>query len=274
MTIHINSFFSTGQTHNVCQDYAAARLVKVETENSAPRLTLAVSDGCSSSPDTDIGSRLLVQHGLNAARFGVVHGEDVIFSAWETNKRLQLQRSALDATLLIAQIDQDKNLISTKIWGDGVVWVKYKDGKEQTIDIEFSNNTPAYLSYFLSPVLMKLLLESKCSRKVTDMINWVDPVINLDDTKHQYEWSREFCLNDVESMMIFSDGIKSFRKKVNGAYQNVPLVDVLREVTAIKNYNGEFMVRRMKRFLHEFCAKNCWIHEDDVAVAAMVNEVK
>jgi len=270
MTVHINSFFSIGQTHNVCQDYAAAKLVEIETENAITHSILAVSDGCSSSPDTDIGSRLLVQHSLNTARFGVIHGEDVIFAAFETSSRLQLSRRTLDATLLIAQIDQNRNLINTKIWGDGVVWVKYKDGKEQTIDIEFSNNAPAYLSYFLTPDLINLLLESKCLRTVTDMVAGREPIVSVDDTSNQYEWSREFCLSDVDTMMIFSDGIKSFRKKVNGAYQNVPLADVLKEVTAIKNYNGEFMVRRMKKFLHEFCPKNSWIHEDDVAVAAMV----
>ena len=284
MTIHINSFFAVGQTHNICQDYAAANMSDIFADEEQPKLgelsseptlsTLAISDGCSSSPDTDIGSRLLVRHCLEVFKFGIMSDADVIQSAFETNKRLGLPTTALDATLMVAQLDSFIDLATVNIWGDGVVWLKYKDGTTQTIDIEFPDNTPAYLSYILSPTRMRSYRENHGVRKITQTTDGSAPVIRFENTQEAYGWKKEFCLSSVESMMIFSDGIKSFRRKVNGAYQDVPLAEVLKEVTAIKNHNGEFIVRRMKKFLHDFCVKNNWIHEDDVSVAAMINEVK
>src|SRR5215203_2249321 len=47
--MNTDCFFNIGATHSVCQDYVVA----------SPYLIL--SDGCSSSPDTDIGARLLVK---------------------------------------------------------------------------------------------------------------------------------------------------------------------------------------------------------------------
>ena len=50
--MNANCAINIGSTHALCQDYALAR-------NDGPYVIL--SDGCSSSPDTDVGSRLLVK---------------------------------------------------------------------------------------------------------------------------------------------------------------------------------------------------------------------
>ena len=48
-----DAHFSIGKTHRVCEDYARAGLLP------DGRAFAIVSDGCSSSPDTDFGSRLM-----------------------------------------------------------------------------------------------------------------------------------------------------------------------------------------------------------------------
>ena len=49
----IDSAFQIGKTHDICEDFALTG-----TKNSIVPYTI-VSDGCSSSPLTDVGSRIL-----------------------------------------------------------------------------------------------------------------------------------------------------------------------------------------------------------------------
>ena len=46
--------FAAGRGHDVCQDYAAAG-------GGADEPYAILADGCSTSPDTDVGARLLVK---------------------------------------------------------------------------------------------------------------------------------------------------------------------------------------------------------------------
>jgi hypothetical protein len=50
--MNANHYFSIGKDHAICQDYAISKLIN----NGGCAI---LSDGCSSSPSTDIGSRLL-----------------------------------------------------------------------------------------------------------------------------------------------------------------------------------------------------------------------
>ena len=58
--IHVDCAFRMGRTHLVCQDYAAV------AAGEFPCVLLA--DGCSWSPDTDMGARLLVRSALTTLR--------------------------------------------------------------------------------------------------------------------------------------------------------------------------------------------------------------
>ena len=59
--MNADSVFNIGATHAVCQDYVIARSGETTfgSPNAGPYIIL--SDGCSSSPDTDMGARLLVK---------------------------------------------------------------------------------------------------------------------------------------------------------------------------------------------------------------------
>ena len=51
MTIHIDHLLKKGKTHKICEDYI------ISGYNPAPYIIL--SDGCSSSKNTDVGARVL-----------------------------------------------------------------------------------------------------------------------------------------------------------------------------------------------------------------------
>ena len=50
---HADAAFTIGKTHAVCQDYALAQ----NASDTSPLRATWLSDGCSSSPHTDIGAR-------------------------------------------------------------------------------------------------------------------------------------------------------------------------------------------------------------------------
>ena len=52
MKVNLDWFMKTGRSHNICEDYVMVGL------NPMPHMILA--DGCSTSPHTDVGARILV----------------------------------------------------------------------------------------------------------------------------------------------------------------------------------------------------------------------
>ena len=83
-----DSYFCIGSTHDVCQDYAIS---------SPDRLRAIISDGCSSAPDTDFGSRLLVKA---KERNFYENDDSIILSARNSADAIGLHDITLTATLL------------------------------------------------------------------------------------------------------------------------------------------------------------------------------
>jgi len=81
------------------------------------------------------------------------------------------------------------------------------------------------------------------------------------------------CLGKgIRFAAVLSDGIESYQCRVGGetstTFSGVGYETVVQELTAFKNFKGEFVYRRMQAFEKE-CAKRGWQHYDDVAVAAL-----
>ena len=64
MKILKDSIFKIGKAHSVCQDYAAG--ITYPPIRDMTYNVIALSDGCSSSLNTDWGSRLIVNESMNA----------------------------------------------------------------------------------------------------------------------------------------------------------------------------------------------------------------
>lgn len=270
MPIQTDSYFALGKTHTVCQDYAA-------THNENGSVVLAVSDGCSSSPDTDFGSRFLVRSGIRGVHIQEGFPLDnhsayaMGVSASNAQESLGLPEECLDATLMLANILDNQVLVN--IWGDGVVCATFKDGRRKTWEIRFKDNAPAYLSYLRSERRLERYFKSHGDRTIiTTEKGSPESVWSLPVTLENYWVSLNIPVAEVQSVMLFSDGVSSFRRlNSSNSWDAIPLDEVLDQITAVKNPNGEFMVRRMRKFLYDFCHKNNWVHEDDVSVAALMN---
>lgn len=242
-----DAVFAIGKTHVVCQDYAFS-----DGE------TVSLSDGCSSSPDTDFGARFLCRMWSQALRLDF---------PW-------LPSGAFDATLLTATVLG--NSFYVQAWGDGVVIARRRDGSWIANVIEFPSGAPLYASYGVD----QRRLDRYCAEFGTEkrlITHWSAtvksemPIPALTKTGGIQPYETLYPIAEYDLVLLASDGVLSFQKP-NGSATSRSFIDVgLPEIVAEllpRDLNGEFLKRRIKRFLAEK-AKLGWHHNDDVAFAAV-----
>jgi hypothetical protein len=260
--------FAQGKTHDVCQDYAMAL-----------RNAIVVSDGCSSSFNTDWGSRFLAR----AAMMEVLdqewaYGDRILSQAAQMLLGTGLGTSALDATLLVAWKADD--LVLVRVWGDGIVSARRRDtGLWEHHVIEYDQNFPAYLSYMLDGARMDKFMEHTSGKRKTSLYAPTeDGEYGLPDLSYAegfpYEGiAFEFDEAVYDMVALCSDGVQSFQQPegspTSKRFMPVPLTEVLGLLLDVRGTAGEFIKRPMKWLLNKHCAKWRWHHYDDVAVAAL-----
>lgn len=259
--MNADSFFTIGSTHKVCQDYTRHGYEK-------SRWFAAVSDGCSSSPDTDFGSRLMVvsaiDYYLSRDR---LDGELIAIRGHDCVSMFNLCPDSIDATLLFAYFDGDN--IKVKAWGDGVVIEKRKSGEIFYHEISCSNGAPSYLSYLLSKSRYERFLQEFGGRRTvkTYLLGNENPLsVSGSDIKDSFGLDFSFVTADTEMVMLCTDGVQSF---LDSEFKPIPLSEIVRNMTDIRSFTGEFVKRNTKFFLTRDCKNKGWTHGDDLGVAAI-----
>ena len=249
--------YAIGQSHQVCQDYASV----------GPEFAM-ISDGCSSSPDTDLGARYLASA---AALWFQVHGTHhfdprwVVTRASEAASWLGSSPCSLDATLLVAHRRDARSIVLTAA-GDGVLAMRDTAGVLTTYHID-DGGAPAYLSYLVDSRRMAAYAAAGYDRRIVSICRDGSLVAQV-----PLRLSRDFILRlhlatrGIEALFLFSDGVSSFATKRGDAVADH---EVIAELCAIKGYRGAFVQRRMRRFLNKTCPSRGWNHHDDVAMAAL-----
>lgn len=278
MIKNIDSFMAIGNSHEVCEDYI------YHSFQVDPYMIR--SDGCSSSKNTDVGARVLVHSARNILnrfihRTGIpieadVLGDMIAHEAEETIRKLGLNTSALDATLIIAYRLKDKIIIN--VFGDGNVILKKKDGTTKIYNYQYAKNMPYYLSYYVDVgrqnqycrEMFDTDVGGKCLVTTRHLL-YEDPE-KLDDFRvvaEDFVNIPTFILpiEDYEMIGIASDGIESFfdpHSSLRTGYK-----EVLEELTAFKGTVGEFLKRRCKRAIKNY-KKEGIEHYDDVSIGVML----
>jgi len=246
----------------VCQDYAASGHTNGLTY-------AALSDGCSSSPDTDFGARFMVQSFKKEVDWDP-SALSIALGASSMAEAAGLSRRCLDATLLMVMMGD----LHAEIWraGDGVVAWRRRDGTCFFNQIEFGQNAPRYLSYQLSPE------HERQHRELSPMVT-VRVGVRQPGSK-QWDVAKEsFSIGAVsvfeswyidkhehDLALVFSDGVESF---IDSASSPVPLESVLDEIFAFKCLQGQFLSRRCGKFLSKTCVERGWTHSDDFSAAGV-----
>src|SRR5512137_3213335 len=261
--MNANSTFSIGKDHIVCEDYALA--------SASPNITYAiVSDGCSASPDVDFGARCLAMSAKREIRLNTsfldFNGKNVIANAQRVIDVFPyLSPQFLDATLLVAGVNNHTNDLNVYMYGDGVMVHRKKDGIV-AVHIQLSSGAPDYLSYHLDPLRRQAYDKIEDNKK--EVLFWDGTKLN-DSRNGDWGPFDAFIYNtkmqEGETIAVISDGINSFRKADNTV---IPWTDLIDEFTGYKTFEGEFVLRRIAAFKRK-CAKEGITHSDDISIAAI-----
>lgn len=263
MKMYFDKFSKIGSDHKENEDYA------VIGDEEHP--FVIVSDGCSGSRDTSTGSRLL---SLCAAKFlidlnyyGIFFdqndiGNIIIEHSFGISNLLKLPQECLDATLIICCIDRSEYLVNIYMWGDGVVYYKYKNGEYSFYSVDYTPELPYYLSYSLNTKNNENYCRLSSGGKITkiECNGGVSSYVTaLDHTQ------LSISLRDLEYVLISTDGASSFINKDNKPISEKTIDD---EINSFKRLNGEFLGRRMNRMIKNL-AKEGINHYDDFTVAGI-----
>jgi hypothetical protein len=290
-----DAFFAIGKTHMVCQDYARAG--KIALKHNRPisdpssvwhnydlreqrQVYAVLSDGCSSSPDTDFGARLLVAATESSLRG---NSRSILAQASAAAYDLNLPPHCLDATLLTARYGETEEGdpgVSVSLRGDGVVAARRRDGLFYFYQVEHPRGAPFYLSYDMELERGDAYREEYGEESVCRVYysgfaehrsrdGWI-PEATEKISRHG-DWF--FRSAEYNLVMLFSDGVTSFQRAVETntslSFKAVPVEEVVAQVLAIKGFAGSFVQRRCHKFLTKFCAQEGWHHTDDFSAAAI-----
>lgn len=271
--------FEIGADHLVCEDFAHV------FHNDACKTAVAiVSDGCTSSSNTDIGARILALSAFRVWGEYISEGDEEIDANTFGKKSIFLSKSVLDqisymniqpgcldATLLVAFVRE--NDYTVFMFGDGVFFHKSKEGIH-TVNTSLTSGAPDYLSYYLNSDRKRRYdsLEENL-RIIQDTRGNLDDEIEWSSLHTQIKSSLPFeytilrgTAEPGDIIAVCSDGINTYRKP---DYSPISVEEMGREFLDYKNTVGVFVKRKMNA-LHRRFLKEGITHSDDVSISSII----
>jgi hypothetical protein len=254
--INHDYYYHIGKNHQFCQDYV-----------TQGEQFIALSDGCSSSPNTDIGARILSSLAKKIIMYPEndyqAFGQFVSIEAQNVVELMNLEKTVLDATLLVAFLNQ--KVVHIYMYGDGCILLKEHNGKIGYIDISFTNNMPYYLSYWNDKPRQQGYAEYSGRANTLRITNSLQSNVSLIQFNKPLSFS--FSLEKYAVIAITSDGVTEFLDTQHNL--KLPLRSVAENLLDFKNYNGEFVKRRMSKVIQRYAKQNIF-PLDDVSLGAFI----
>jgi len=261
MQLHYDHYYTMGLTHKVCQDYA--------TQGDTPTPFMVLSDGCSGSPNSEIGAKILTittqeilkdakQWPLDYAHFG----QQLINHALNITEEYQLPESVLDATVMLAFL-QGENIM-VYVYGDGCLLFKDYDDNVGTIEIAFTHNAPFYLTYWVDEERL-----GEYAGFEPKPLLLIDSVNGQSEPKpFQTPLVFSLPLKKFKVVAIASDGASHFvdiHKTVK-----IPFYEIATELLAFQDTTDEFVKRHTENVLAQYAEHGIYPF-DDLSIGVFVN---
>lgn len=273
--MNIDHFLKIGKSHKICEDYI------ISGHDPIPYVIL--SDGCSSSRNTDMGARILT----HLAKQYIVKfcsssklfesnrlGDWVINHAKTIIDKMGLDVSCLDATLMV--LFSVYEYIYVYMYGDGVIIPFNSTDDASFLRTTYTDNAPYYLTYRID-VNRDMLYDSYAPTMSLEEITIYNQKVKQKLTHFEKETTpnykepfiKSFKMGEYKGVLIASDGIESFINE-NGEEHNFG--EILIDLISFKNIKGEFIKRRMgskKGLLNTFESKGI-THYDDISIGGFI----
>lgn len=264
--MNYDSFLEVGSQHKVCEDFIVS--------GTDPCPYVILSDGCSASENSNYGAMILVQMAKRYLDFrkhelGGIDYDDmgnwVIYNADAVVRSMGLNRTCLDATLIVSYLWNDS--VYVYVYGDGCIITKLWDGLFWIYEVSFSSDSPYYLSYKLDCSRRMVYRNMGYSKVVKHGSLGMGPDLFRDaDREVNYPVHYKFDSANFKEVYIASDGINSFVR--NG--EKLPVKDVMENLLDTerenrdRNTKGVFIQRRCRKAIRGF-RKGGWDHYDDIS---------
>lgn len=258
------SYFFIGKTHEICQDYATNNINSV-----------IVCDGCSGSPNTDFGSRILsnlfIQSNLdfNFLKYSNSDLISIICKANDISSWLGMPNNCLDSTVLYAQANDE--YINVLVIGDGTIAIIDENDKKSIIDISFPSGAPRYLNYINNDQRNnQYIKEFGEARIIKENILGEQEAIS---TNTNYFYVTSVPKKGNKAILLMTDGIHAFQRMIvsNTCRTTEPIAyqEVLSKMLDFKGFGGRFIERRMRWFQNKEMSKWNWENLDDLSMGGI-----
>lgn len=281
MVVSVDSHYVIGSSHIVCEDYTLSGNIIDNNESKIPYIILC--DGCSSAPNTDVGSRInanavklsIKQIIMDITNPSLEYIEDLI----KLNIQFQLDAGGLSidtamSTILFAYVYRNKLYIYVR--GDGMckLLIDNEDLTQTTqlIDFSYTSGAPNYLAYELNNLKSKYKSEFPGVFNMTYQSDMMMNGVLAKDIDYVYYDIIDLVDVSVRQISFTSDGIHSFRANPKITTVNDDFLKMDKLINAATTYGspiGDFVKRRLMRMEQENI-RNGIIHTDDFSVATML----
>jgi len=268
MVDYTDHVIKIGSSHKICEDYAIS--------GNQPFSYFAISDGCSSSENTDIGSRIILMSIKKILKIidiknnpdwcdfnnpkNNIYKHELLKNIAKFTMMFEIEEETLDATFLFGYYNSDTNKIYIFGMGDGNIIYK-KNNSIIHENYNFNSEYPMYLSY---------LINKNRYQKIQSIYNKEDLIVvksdinNVIDKKYENPINfiyKEFNTENIDWLILSSDGLESFLK-------DNEKVNIIKDLTSFKQLRGEFVTRRFNKFIKN-SIKNNIDHYDDISISGI-----
>jgi hypothetical protein len=183
------------------------------------------------------------------------------------------------------------------MYGDGFIIIEFNSGERYIIATKYIDDYPFYVNY-LYDKSGRFENWTKEHNKREISATYINPDDDSEQTNiydhHVRGWinikkgsgdgnlrvgTRDyktvveiFTPEEVKYIAIASDGLDSFYKTIttetSKTNKSIPYIEVIDELIAFKNFNGQFVQRRMNKFLKD-CERCKWHNADDISLAVV-----
>lgn len=276
----VDHCFRIGHDHKVCQDYATSGKY---VHDGVEYVYGIVADGCSSSPNVDVGARFITLAAQTVLELPGIMTKSLVCIATDILQELSkypcidrlVQNCSMDSTLVLFIAD-DKNY-RVIFCGDGSCHIE-DNGSREAYTVSYSQNTPPYLGYILDSE-RHVGYNEQLGETNTSIIRWDinDPNISkiISDCNYTIKANAYHEIKgEVEQLneiSIFSDGISSFTHTLRRSM--IDTNEMIRKYTEYPIRNGVF-VQRNFNYSDKQNTKQSIVHSDDLSCASMIRRVK